>query len=87
MAKVYGSHSYAGGAMLEPMIKPHIQDKALTDFGINVDVTDEKAWTWTMIEVGDQYLYPYESGFKGGNSGVLTDKQVALVKFKKRNEI
>ena len=83
MAKTYAEHSYAGAQMLRPIVKKHIQDKALSDFGIFVDTTTDNAYEWTFVEVGDAYIYPFTGGFQGGASSKLTDKGVKLVEFKK----
>lgn len=83
MSKTYQEHSYSGGQQLRPVVKKHIQDKALKDFGVFVDTTTDNAWEWTFVEVGDSYIYPFSGGFQGGASGKLTDKGVKLVEFKK----
>jgi hypothetical protein len=83
MAKTYSTHSYSGFQQLTPLVKPHIQDKALQDLGIFIDTTRDNAYEWTFVEVGDHYIYPFAKGFQGGNSGDLSSKRVALVEFKK----
>lgn len=83
MAKSYNTHSYAGEQMLDPIIKPHIQDVALQDFGITVETTADSAYEWTLATEGDGYVRGYKKGFQGGAGLNLKDKRFALGEFKK----
>lgn len=83
MAKTYNTHSYSGTQMLEPIVEPHIQDKAIEDFGITVETTEDNAYEFTSTEEGDDNIYPYSDGFQGGDGANNTDKGVKLVEFKK----
>lgn len=83
MAKTYNDHSYSGAQMIDPIIKPHIQDKALTQYGITVETTPESSYEFSEVEVGDEYVRGYKNGFQGGASGKFTDKKFALAEFKK----
>lgn len=83
MSKTYDTHSYSGEQMLEPIVKPHIQDKAIADFGITVETTTDNAYEFTSVEEGDDNIYPYADGFQGGDGAKLKDKGVKLVEFKK----
>lgn len=86
MAKTYNEHSYSGEQMMEPMIKPHIQNKALEDFGIIVETTQDSSYEFTSVRTGDEYIYGYSDGFQGGNSAKYTDKGFKLVEFKKETK-
>lgn len=83
MSKTYNQHSYAGAQMLDPIIKPHIQDKALADFGITVLTTPDSAYEWTHASIGDEYVRGYKKGFQGGEGLKMKDKRFALAEFKK----